>query len=949
MTTLFRAFIRIFLLTLFYSQSYSQSKINSELLSKYIDTVYEKRNSNFYAVEVNNKTPHNIINLIKLYSLRSISDKEFIIEEGTLSKYPEALKFFKRLNTVNNLWKLSPAAEKLSLNKSDENKTFRFIISLKNFDSLKKQEIQKFLLNKRNSFSNHQSIVSIVCPYREIEKTFLNNDNVFFIDVITQKPHEELATKGFDLSANKINQVHSQYSLINGSSQNVSIKENFYDTTDIDLKNRLLPSSLASNNITNHANYIATIIAGGGNSEYNAKGAAWAANISSSSFEQVLPDENNYYVQNNITVQNHSYGTDIDNSYGLNAVAFDKSANENPDLLHVFSSGNSGDKTTTTGTYSGVNSFANLTGNFKMAKNIMVVGAADSFGVVAPLSSKGPAYDGRIKPDLVAFERNGTSEAAALVSGTTLLLQQSYKTKNNSNALPSALAKAILINTADDVNVPGPDFATGFGNMNGIKAIHLINDNNIFLGKISNDSSQYFTINVPLNISKLKVTLTWNDTAATAFAPKALVNDLDLEVLSPSNEIWKPWVLSSFPDVDSLTALPQRKRDSLNNIEQVTIEKPVAGIYRIKISGYDIATLNQQYYVVYSFDSLNFFQWYFPSKIDFGEAGKLATLRWENSFIGNGTLEYNLLQDSNWLPVSQSVDLAKKYFTWTVPDTISPCLLRMKIKNQYFYSDTFLITTLLNPKVGYVCADSILLFWEKLKTINAYQLYRLGEKYMEPFTKVSDTSVILKANNSDTKYFAVAPVFFNGQAGAKSYAFDYTLQGIGCYIKTFLVNEDGNNARLSLSLGTIANVSNITFEKLNSSGYTSIYNADVNGNTDFNFIYQPLQKGINIFRAKIILSNGQIIYSGNESVYYVENGKYLVFPIPVKRNNAIEIFTEIPDEETIQLIDMMGRIVLQKQIQFPHEYLKTGNLQGQYFYRIIKKGQKVSSGRLLVL
>lgn len=949
MTNLSKAFIRLFLLMLLHSLSYSQSISNKESHSKYIDTLDEERNSDFYAVELHDEVPANILNIIKLHSLRKIGDKEYIIEKGIVTKYPELSKFYKRQIAVNNLWKISPAAEKLFLNKFYQNKIFRFTLSLKNIGILKKQEIQKFLLNQKNLFSDNQSIVSILCNYHEIEKIFLNDNDVLFIDVITQKPHEELATNGFDLSANKINQVHSQYPLINGSSQNVSVKEKFYDTADIDIKNRLLPSPLASGNITDHANFVATIIAGAGNSVYNAKGAAWAANISSSSFESVLPDDNNYYVQNNITVQNHSYGTNIDNSYGLNAVAFDKSANENPDLLHVFSSGNSGDETTTAGNYSGVESFANLTGNFKMAKNIMVVGAADSFGVVAPLSSRGPAYDGRIKPDLVAFERNGTSEAAALVSGTTLSLQQFYKTKNNNNALPSALAKAILINTADDVYTSGPDFATGFGNMNAIKAIHLINDNNIFSGKISNDSTQYFAINIPPNISRLKVTLTWNDTTATAFAPKALVNDLDLEILSSSNKIWQPWVLSSFPAADSLTALPQRKRDSLNNVEQVTIENPIAGIYRLKISGYDIATPNQQYYVAYSFDSSNFFQWYFPSKIDFAEAGKQATLRWENSFTGNGTLEYNFLQNNNWLPASQSIDLAKKYLTWSVPETISPCLLRMKIGNQYFFSDTFLITTLLNPKVGYVCGDSILLFWEKLKNINAYQLYRLGEKYMEPFTKVSDTFAIINARNSDTKYFAVAPVFYNGQAGAKSYAFDYTLQGIGCYIRNFLVNEDGNNARLSLSLGTIVNVTNITFEKLSSSGFTPIYNTDVNGKTEFEFTYQPLQKGINIFRAKIILSNGQIIYSGSESVYYAEDGKYLVFPVPVKRNTAIEIFTEIPDEETIQLIDMMGRIVLQKQIQFPHEYIKTGNLQGQYFYRIIKKGQKVSSGKLFVL
>ena len=59
-----------------------------------------------------------------------------------------------------------------------------------------------------------------------------------------------------------------------------------------------------------------------------------------------------------------------------------------------------------------------------MAKNILTVGATDSFSIVAALSSKGPAHDGRVKPELVAFGEDGSSGAAALVSGTSLLLQQ---------------------------------------------------------------------------------------------------------------------------------------------------------------------------------------------------------------------------------------------------------------------------------------------------------------------------------------------------------------------------------------------------------------------------------------------------------------------------------------------------------------------------------------------
>ena len=42
-----------------------------------------------------------------------------------------------------------------------------------------------------------------------------------------------------------------------------------------------------------------------------------------------------------------------------------------------------------------------------MAKNIITVGHIDSLGNVLSLSSRGPAYDGRIKPELVAFQKMG--------------------------------------------------------------------------------------------------------------------------------------------------------------------------------------------------------------------------------------------------------------------------------------------------------------------------------------------------------------------------------------------------------------------------------------------------------------------------------------------------------------------------------------------------------------
>ncbi len=84
--------------------------------------------------------------------------------------------------------------------------------------------------------------------------------------------------------------------------------------------------------------------------------------------------------------------------------------------------------------------------------------------------------------------------------------------------------------------------------------------------------------------------------------------------------------------------------------------------------------------------------------------------------------------------------------------------------------------------------------------------------------------------------------------------------------------------------------------------------------------------------------------------FYVEPGKYLLSPVPAKRNIDISLYSTIPDEEIISVFDAMGRIVLQKEILSAHEIIKTALLQkGVYFYRVSKKGVKVFSGKLIIL
>ena len=107
-------------------------------------------------------------------------------------------------------------------------------------------------------------------------------------------------------------------------------------------------------------------------------------------------------------------------------------------------------------------------------------------------------------------------------------------------------------------------------------------------------------------------------------------------------------MLNHFPNRDSLSLLPVRKRDSLNNIEQVSIDNPGAGNYIIRIRGFNVLA-SQSYAVAFQFEKKDNFVWAWPSRLDNVISGTSNTLRWENSFENeNGVLEYSINNSSIW-------------------------------------------------------------------------------------------------------------------------------------------------------------------------------------------------------------------------------------------------------------------------------------------------------------
>jgi hypothetical protein len=775
----------------------------------------------------------------------------------------------------------------------------------------------------------------------ELDSVLLPLPEIIFIERGDRIPKEEIQVGNLDLSVNKINLVHRNTPLINGDGITVSVKENKPDTTDIDFKGRFLTTNLSSTTVSSHASIMSTMIAGGGNSWHLGKGAAWGSTISSSNFAVLLPEANSAYQQYNISVQNHSYGVSVESYYGADAAAYDASANSNPALLHIFSSGNSGTYAATTGMYSGLNGFANLTGSFKMAKNILTVGATDSFSNVAILSSKGPAHDGRIKPELVAFGEDGSSGAAALVSGTALLLQHAYKLLNNVLP-PNSLIKAILLNSADDVGNAEVDYANGFGSLNASNAIRTLQANRFFSGSVSNSTNQSFTINVPAGIKKLKATLVWNDPPAAPNATKALINDLDLEVKETSSGlVWQPWVLNPSPHTDSLMQLAKRKRDSLNNIEQVTINDPVAGSYQFKVTGFNITTASQTFHIAWQLDSVDKFEWQFPTANDFIFPSTSNTIRWQSSFaVTNGILEYST-GGNTWQPIQNSVDLNSKHYNWNVPGLTSIAVLRMTIGSNSFLSDTFTIANRTNTFVGFNCPDSFLFYWNKLSSIANYRVYKLGSKYLEPIAVTSDSFMLLAKATNPSLHYSVAPIIGNKE-GVKSYTFNYTTQGVECYFKSFLAFLNGNSTQLTLSLGALYNINKIVLEKYNGADYITLQAITNPSSLNYAFTDAVLKKGLNIYRIKLELTGGKIIYSSVETVYYFNGTEFIVYPNPASQYQPITILSDNQFEPaTLQVINMQGQKIYEMKLNDISNQLPPGRLsKGLNLLRIVRKDQK---------
>ncbi len=506
---------------------------------------------------------------------------------------------------------------------------------------------------------------------------------------------------------------------------------------------------------SDHASHVALYAASAAITDPTSNAPAWGATIISDDFP--TPYDSNY-VDHDVLYTNHSLGFGIYGGYDAHARALDLLTENHPEVAVFFSAGNSG---TSTGfspyNFSG---WANITGQRKQNKNHFASGAVDQLGDLLYFSSRGPMYDGRLYPLVVNEGYDGTSYSSPRTMGSVALLQDVWKDYHNDSLAPAVLLRAIIAATADDILNPGPDYKSGFGIVNMRRAYEVVRDHRIVVDSISNNDVDSFTVNVPAGLHEFRVLLMWPDPAAPIGASKALINDLDLELVAPNGQVYRPWVLNAYPDPDSLDADAVRKVDTLNNVELVSVSSPMSGTWKVRIRGSMVPMGPQPYFVVYE-----------PLQpgltVTFPHQGAAllddepVVIYWDYyGAPGTFTIKYQL-DGGAWQTISSGAWPYRRAYRWT-PPSVGPGLhkLRIMVGRGNFSDTSDIVTITAKPPsdLASECAPGRIT-WHGTSADSAYRVLYLDSVRLRPIDSgisINGTSASITALPPTSYYLTVA-------------------------------------------------------------------------------------------------------------------------------------------------------------------------------------------------
>ncbi len=249
--------------------------------------------------------------------------------------------------------------------------------------------------------------------------------------------------------------------------------------------------------------------------------------------------------------------------------------------------------------------------------------------VLSSYSSRGPAPDGRIKPDIsvpgegiYSAQRNtqnsyvsmsGTSMAAPCVNGSIGLIREYLKKgfypsgqrnpDDSFSYVSAALLKACVLVSADP-NIGSytiPSEYVGWGRLNLDSVLYFSQPTpdrrKLFLydDTVGLATGEYVDYEFEVNDQiPLRVAVVWTDTAAAPGTNPCLINNLDCQLTAPDGSFYRGNIYSEGQSVRN----PSQPFDNLNPLELFRINSPPLGRWNLRIQAQNVVTQRQPYAVV---------------------------------------------------------------------------------------------------------------------------------------------------------------------------------------------------------------------------------------------------------------------------------------------------------------------------------------------------------------
>ncbi len=578
----------------------------------------------------------------------------------------------------------------------------------------------------------------------------------------------------------------------NGSGISVLTRDDGDVGPHIDFQGRITQDIIGSPNST-HADLVSGVMCGAANLNPRNQGMATNADLYVINYRASFLDNTlELHRDEDVLVTNSSYSNGCNRGYTNISQTVDDQCYENLTLMHVFSAGNDGQ---TDCNYGAGGNWGNITGGHKQGKNVITVGSSDNMGAIAASSSRGPATDGRIKPDITAHGQahvstlpdnnytstSGTSFSAPLVAGVMAMLHQAYRDNNAGEIAEAALLKTIMLNTANDYGNPGPDFIFGWGSVNAYRAALAIEENRFSKHTIAGGEFADHVIPVPDNVQELKVMVYWQDPSANPNSDIALINDINSNLTAIDGSIGEPWVLNPTPNASTLDLPATKGVDALNNMEQISIANPSPGDYTLNVHGTVIPFGTSEYFITWEYLTTDV-QITYPAGGEKFVAGEDEIIHWDAINTGErATVQLSVDGGLNWEMVgNQGTDINLDQIR--IPDaTTNNALIRITRGTSTSTSEPFTISPIPTQFQVIRLCQEVVYEWESVEGAISYDVFRLGERFMETVMTTAETTASFPFRNcTEVDWYAVSANFADGTKSQRTNAVSTGIDLIDC-------------------------------------------------------------------------------------------------------------------------------------------------------------------------